>query len=81
MILVSFCSGSVDWIYPSAQMTGMTFNYIDTVYFTWTSDIDGPWMNLWCAPSPSANQSKTYGKSHFQIADPVHLTKEKGEII
>ena len=50
-------------------MTGMTFNYIDTVYFTWTSDINGPWMNLWCAPSPNANQSKTYGKSHFQIED------------
>lgn len=41
-------------------MTGMTFNHADTVYFTWTSDIDGPWMNLCCAPSPSANQSKTY---------------------
>jgi hypothetical protein len=62
-ILVLPCSGWVTWIYPVTP--NLTFNYIDVVYFTWTSDIteaEQAWMNLWCAPSPTAPQSSIYGK-------------------
>ncbi|KAK4694506.1 hypothetical protein P7C71_g3092, partial [Lecanoromycetidae sp. Uapishka_2] len=53
------CSGYVNWIYPSNTTTGLVFNYIDTVYFTWTSSITDPYMNLWCTPSDSTQQSST----------------------
>ena len=71
--LVSACCGYVDWIYPSIQDTDLTFNYIDVVYFTWVSSVDKPWMNLWCAPSPSESQSKEYGKSYAQC-QPIFQT-------
>lgn len=51
------CSGYVDWIYPNAETTGMTFNYNDVVYFTWTSNITTPWMKLWCKPGLTGNRS------------------------
>lgn len=56
--LVSSCSAYVDWIYPDPQKKGDTYNYIDTVYFTWTSNITDLWMNLWCAPNSSTRQSQ-----------------------
>ncbi|KAL2056352.1 hypothetical protein ABVK25_003375 [Lepraria finkii] len=59
-VFVSSCSGFVNWIYPGVETSGLTFNYIDTVYFTWTSSIADPYMNLWCAPSNTSAQSKTY---------------------
>ena len=64
--LVPACYGYVDWIYPGDGDHDLTFNYIDVVYFTWSSSIAEPWMNLWCAPSPSDPQSKVYGKSCAQ---------------
>lgn len=56
-MLLPSCSGYVDWIYPNAETTGMTFNYNDVVYFTWTSNITSPWMKLWCKPSGTGNHS------------------------
>ena len=71
-VLVSSCSGYVDWIYPSDEDNGLVFNYIDTVYFTWTSNIGDPYMNLWCAPSPTDAQSPTYGKTRLALRDLPH---------
>ena len=64
-ILASSCCGYVHWIYPNSLDHGLTFNYVDTVYFTWTSSIAEPWMNLWCAPNQTSPQSETYGKAHL----------------
>ena len=61
-VFVVPCEGYVTWVYPSDNDTGLTFNYIDTVYFTWKSSISGPWMNLWCAPNHTSPQSSTFGK-------------------
>ena len=73
-VLVTSCSGYVDWIYPSNDDKGLTFNYIDTVYFTWTSSIDEPWMNLWCAPNHSSPQSSTYGKIDIALSHAMRPT-------
>ena len=73
-VLVTSCSGYVDWIYPGNENKGLTFNYIDTVYFAWTSSIADPWMNLWCAPNDSSPQSLTYGKTHIALGDPMRPT-------
>ncbi len=62
--LLPLCWGYVDWIYPGPLNHNLTFNYIDSVYFTWASSVEVPWMNLWCAPSPSDAQSINYCKSH-----------------
>ena len=72
--LVSSCSGSVNWIYPSKEEEGnsLVFNYIDTVYFTWTSNITDPYMNLWCSHTPSGPQTSTYSKTHPALRDPPH---------
>ena len=67
-MLVPYCSGYVNWTYPGPENSGLTFNYKDIVYFTWTSSIDSPWMNLWCAPSHTKPQSSTYGKIHIYVA-------------
>lgn len=75
-VLVSSCSGYVNCIYPSQNDTRFVFNYIDTVYFTWTSNITDPYMNLWCAPSPTSPQSSTYGKIHLAPTDPPQLQAE-----
>ena len=72
-LLIGSCSGYVNWIYPGVENTGLTFNYIDIVYFTWTSNITGPWMNLWCAPTTTSSQSKTYGKTHLAFRNQTHL--------
>lgn len=62
--LLPLCWGYVNWIYPGPLNNNLTFNYIDSVYFTWASSVEEPWMNLWCAPSPSDAQSRNYRKSH-----------------
>jgi hypothetical protein len=44
------CRGWVDWSYPASA--NLTFNYIDTVYFTWTSNISdliGGSLSIWCS--------------------------------
>ena len=69
-VLIPSCRGYVNWIYPSKEDNDLVFNYIDTVYFTWTSSIRDPYMNLWCAPSPTVAQSSTYGRSHLALRDP-----------
>ena len=63
-ILMISCNGYVDWIYPNSGIPNgaLIFNYIDTVYFTWTSSISSPWMNMWCGTTTTA-QSPTYGKT------------------
>ena len=48
--------------FTQISLTGLTFNYIDTVYFTRKSSISGPWMNLWCAPNHTSPQSSMFGK-------------------
>ena len=60
--LLSSCNGYVNWIYPGAETSGLVYNHVDTVYFTWVSNITGPSMNLWCAPSYSNIQSQSPGK-------------------
>lgn len=79
-IYVLPCSGFVDWIYPIHNKTGLVCNYIDTVYFTWTSNITDPYMNLWCTPSGSTVQCSTYGKywttnSRTNITTPTRKTQ------
>ena len=64
-VLVSSCNGYANVIYPSEEDTPLTFNYIDTVNFTWISNITDPWMNLWCSPTPTSAQSHTYGKAYL----------------
>ena len=76
--LASSCSGYVNWIYPSKEDNGLVFNYIDTVYFTWTSSITGPYMNLWCAPTPTSAQSSTYGKIYPALRNPPHHSPSPG---
>ena len=49
-IWVGVCRGYASFIYPGYRDQNLTFNYIDVVYFTWTSSIDGPWMNLCVLP-------------------------------
>ena len=70
-IWVGLCCGYVGFIYPGNQDLNLTFNYIDVVYFTWTSSIDDPWMNLWCAVNSSVPQSIDYRKSCAQC-DTAH---------
>ncbi len=77
-VLVTSCNGYVYWIYPDNENKGLTFNYIDTVYFTWISSIADPWMNLWCAPNHSSPQSSTYGKTHIASRDPMRPTWTPG---
>jgi hypothetical protein len=47
------CSAYVNWIYPTAGSNSLTYNYIDTVYFTWQSDIIQPKLGLWCSVAGS----------------------------
>ncbi|KAL2036625.1 hypothetical protein N7G274_010651 [Stereocaulon virgatum] len=54
-LLVSSCRGYVKWIYPNSDNSRSTFNYIDTVYFTWVSSIPDPSLSLWCGQSSSPN--------------------------
>ena len=68
---VPSCNGYVNWIFPGPEDSGLTFNYDDTVYFTWTSNITDPWMNLWCAPNQSSHQSSTYGKTCITLKTPL----------
>ena len=77
-LLVSSCSSYVNFIYPNSTDTGMTFNYIDTVYFTWTSSVVGPWMNLWCAPNQTSPQSKLQGKAFVSIEPPIQFNQTHG---
>jgi hypothetical protein len=52
-IFVFPCSGWVDFVYPKAPK--LTFNYIDTIYITWTSDISqsaDPLLSIWCETKP-----------------------------
>lgn len=65
-VWVGQCCGYVGFIYPSPQDQNLTFNYIDVVYFTWTSNIAEPWMNLWCAHNSSVLQSHNYRESYPQ---------------
>jgi hypothetical protein len=69
-ILVSSSSSYVNWIYPASANTGLTFNYIDTVFFTWESGIADPWMNLWCAPNQTSPQSVLQGKVFVSVGHP-----------
>ena len=53
LVFIPPCTGYVNWIYPAASSTSLTYNYIDTVYFTWTSNITNPTLGLWCATANS----------------------------
>ncbi|KAL2054958.1 hypothetical protein ABVK25_004780 [Lepraria finkii] len=53
LVFIPPCTGYVNWIYPTARSTSLTYNYIDTVYFTWTSNITNPTLGLWCATANS----------------------------
>ena len=77
-ILMISCNGYVDWIYPNSSIPNgaLTFNYIDTVYFTWTSSISSPWMNMWCGTTTTA-QSSTYGKIHIALRGASVLVEQK----
>lgn len=76
-VCVPFCNGYVDWLYPGLNNSNLTFNYKYTVYFTWTSSITDPWMNLWCAPSLTAPQSSTYGEIQVYIEPLSHSDETK----
>ena len=65
--LVPACYGYIIWIYPGKGNNNLTCNYVDVVYFRWASDANDPWVNLWCAPSPSEPQSKDYGNTCAQV--------------
>ncbi len=70
-VWVGLSCGYVDFLFPGNRDHDLTFNYIDIVYFTWTSSIDGPWMNLWCAPNPNEPQSKDYC-TFYTSCDIIH---------
>lgn len=61
---VGLCQGYAAFIYPGHQDQYLTFNYVDIVYFTWTTSIAEPYMNLWCSPNSSVSQSDIYRKSY-----------------
>lgn len=73
-LLITSCSGSINWVYPGAENTGLTFNYIDIVYFTWTSNFTSLWMDLWCAPNPTSPQSQNYGKTYQTLRFTIYHT-------
>ena len=74
---MSSTSSHVNWIYPGPLNSGLTFNYIDTVYFTWESSIADPWMNLWCSPGGNSPQSPLQGK--VKPSPPLHTLSRTQE--
>ena len=71
-IFVPGCGGNVKWIFPGPEDLSLIFNYMDTVFLTWTSDIDDEsylYMNLWCANDPDQieNQTHALGKVSTHI--------------
>lgn len=58
------------WIFPGPEDLSLIFNYMDTVFLTWTSNIDDEpylYMNLWCAKDPDQNENETHAISKVSI--------------
>ena len=57
------------WLYPDPSTTP-TFNYLDTLNASWTSDFSTPWLHLWCgvingnSSSPVLGQRMTESSFH-----------------
>ena len=57
------------WLYPDPNTTP-TFNYLDTLNASWTSDFSTPWLHLWCGVTNGNSSSPVLGQcmTTFQIS-------------
>ena len=49
------------WLYPDPSTTP-TFNYLDTLNASWTSDFSTPWLHLWCGIINGNSSSPVLGE-------------------
>ena len=49
------------WLYPDPSTTP-TFNYLDTLNASWTSDFSSPWLHLWCGVINGNSSSPVLGE-------------------
>ena len=49
------------WLYPDPSTTP-TFNYLDTLNASWTSDFSTPWLHLWCGVINGNSSSPVLGE-------------------
>ncbi|CAF9913578.1 MAG: hypothetical protein ALECFALPRED_008914 [Alectoria fallacina] len=55
------------WLYPDPS-TIPTFNYLDTLNASWTSDFSTPWLHLWCGVINGNSSSPGLGELYNQTA-------------
>ncbi|CAD6587312.1 MAG: hypothetical protein ASARMPREDX12_002804 [Alectoria sarmentosa] len=55
------------WLYPDPS-TVPTFNYLDTLNASWTSDFSTPWLHLWCGVINGNSSSPGLGELYNQTA-------------
>lgn len=49
------------WLYPDPSIVP-TFNYLDTLNASWTSDFSTPWLHLWCGITNADSSSPALGE-------------------
>lgn len=55
------------WLYPDPSTTP-TFNYLDTLNASWTSDFSTPWLHLYCGVINGNSSSPVLGELYNQTA-------------
>lgn len=55
------------WLYPDPSTTP-TFNYLDTLNASWTSDFSSPWLHLWCGIINGNSSSPALGELYNKTA-------------
>ncbi|KAF6231713.1 hypothetical protein HO173_010015 [Letharia columbiana] len=55
------------WLYPDPSTTP-TFNYLDTLNASWTSDFSTPWLHLYCGVTNGNSSSPVLGELYNQTA-------------
>lgn len=55
------------WLYPDPSTTP-TFNYLDTLNASWTSDFSTSWLHLWCGIINGNSSSPVLGELYNQTA-------------
>ncbi|KAM0799586.1 hypothetical protein BDR22DRAFT_822271 [Usnea florida] len=55
------------WLYPDPSTTP-TFNYLDTLNASWTSDFSSPWLHLYCGIIDGNSSSPVLGELYNKTA-------------